>query len=243
MDQQKIGAFLKVLRKQKGLTQEQIAEKFNVSSRTVSRWENGNNMPDLDVLIEISDFYEVDLRELLDGERRSEKVNNENQEKEETVLKAVDYANTETERYTKRVHWLLLTGAIFWFVSSLIDHTVLNSNGVLSAISDFAEGAAIGMIICGIVFTSRYGQRIKAFKQRLKETIINFFLLDKTAYHQRARYIDAEPMNLWDTSQSSAQAVDLFYCFDKRCIACYIFPVKMGRLLSKMAMRHVNSIK
>lgn len=113
MDQQKIGAFLKVLRKQKGLTQEQIAEKFNVSSRTVSRWENGNNMPDLDVLIEISDFYEVDLRELLDGERRSEKVNNENQEKEETVLKAVDYANTETERYTKRVHWLLLTGAIF----------------------------------------------------------------------------------------------------------------------------------
>ena len=164
MDQQKIGAFLKVLRKQKGLTQEQIAEKFNVSSRTVSRWENGNNMPDLDVLIEISDFYEVDLR---DGERRSEKVNNENQEKEETVLKAVDYANTETERYTKRVHWLLLTGAIFWFVSSLIDHTVLNSNSVLSAISDFAEGAAIGMIICGIVFTSRYGQRIKAFKQRL----------------------------------------------------------------------------
>ena len=56
MDQQKIGAFLKVLRKQKGLTQEQIAEKFNVSSRTVSRWENGKNMPDLDVLIEISDF-------------------------------------------------------------------------------------------------------------------------------------------------------------------------------------------
>lgn len=54
MDQQKIGAFLKVLRKQKGLTQEQIAEKFNVSSRTVSRWENGNNMPDLDVLIEIA---------------------------------------------------------------------------------------------------------------------------------------------------------------------------------------------
>lgn len=164
MNQQKIGAFLKMLRKEKGLTQEQMAEKFNVSNRTVSRWENGNNMPDLDVLIEISDFYEVDLRELLDGERKSEKVNNE---KEETVLKAVDYANTEIERYTKRVHRLLLTGAIFWFVSSLINHTVLNSNAVLSAISNFAEGAAIGMIICGIVFTSRYGQRIKAFKQRL----------------------------------------------------------------------------
>ena len=167
MDQQKIGAFLKVLRKQKGLTQEQIAEKFNVSSRTVSRWENGNNMPDLDVLIEISDFYEVDLRELLDGERRSEKVNNENQEKEETVLKAVDYANTETERYTKRVHWLLLTGVIFWFVSSLISHTDLKNNVILDSISSFSEGAAIGLIFCVIVFTGRYGQRIRTFKQRL----------------------------------------------------------------------------
>ena len=94
-------------------------------------------------------------------------MNNENQEEEETVLKAVDYANTETERYTKRVHRLLLTGAILGFVSSLIDHTVSNSNVVLSAISNFAEGAAIGMILCGIIFTSRYGQRIKAFKQRL----------------------------------------------------------------------------
>ena len=44
MNQQKIGAFLKVLRKQKGLTQEQIAEKFNVSNRTVSRWENGGSL-------------------------------------------------------------------------------------------------------------------------------------------------------------------------------------------------------
>ena len=41
MDQQKIGKFLKYLRKDKGLTQEQLAEHFCVSSRTVSRWENG----------------------------------------------------------------------------------------------------------------------------------------------------------------------------------------------------------
>lgn len=58
------------------MTQEQIAEQFSVSSRTVSRWENGNNMPDLDILIEISDYYEVDLREILDGERKSEDMNN-----------------------------------------------------------------------------------------------------------------------------------------------------------------------
>lgn len=53
MDQKKIGKFLKGLRKQKGLTQEQLAEKFDVSNRTMSCWANGNNMPDSDVLIEI----------------------------------------------------------------------------------------------------------------------------------------------------------------------------------------------
>ena len=59
MDQKKIGAFLKALRAEKGLTQEQLAEKMLVSSRTVSRWETGSNLPDLSVLVEIADFYGV----------------------------------------------------------------------------------------------------------------------------------------------------------------------------------------
>ncbi len=164
MNQQKTGAFLKGLRKQKELTQEQLAEKFNVSTRTVSRWENGNNMPDLDILMELADFYEVDLRELLDGERKSETMNSESNE---TVIKAAEYASSETERYTKRVHRLLLTGAVFWFVSGLISHTALHDNAAMSIISDFCDGAAAGMIVCGILLTSRYGQRIKAFKRRL----------------------------------------------------------------------------
>lgn len=164
MNQQKIGTFLKKLRNEKGLTQEQFAEIFHVSNRTVSRWENGNNMPDLDILIEISDYYELDLRELLDGERKGETMN---RELEETVLKAVDYTNSETERYTKRIHWLLLIGAVLWFVSHLISHTDLAQNDIANAVSEFATGAACGMLICGIFFTSRYGQRLQAFKQRL----------------------------------------------------------------------------
>ena len=67
MDQIKIGAFLKELRNQKGLTQEQFAEIINVSNRTVSRWENGYHLPDLDVLLELAGYYGVDLQEILDG--------------------------------------------------------------------------------------------------------------------------------------------------------------------------------
>lgn len=87
MDTKKIGAFLKQCRKEKNLTQEQLAEKFGVSSRTVSRWETGSNMPDLSILVELADYYDMDLKELLDGER-SQPVN---QEMRETLDKVVDY--------------------------------------------------------------------------------------------------------------------------------------------------------
>ena len=77
MDQKKVGSFLKELRKEKGITQEQLAEKLNVSGRSVSRWETGNNMPDISLLVEIADFYDVDVREIIEGERKSEMMNEE----------------------------------------------------------------------------------------------------------------------------------------------------------------------
>ena len=72
MDQLKTGSFIKELRREMGFTQEQLAEKFSVSRRTVSRWETGNNLPDLDILMEMADYFNVDLRELFDGERKVE---------------------------------------------------------------------------------------------------------------------------------------------------------------------------
>ena len=83
MDQIKIGQYIADKRKSQSMTQEQLAEKIGVSRRTISRWETGNNMPDLDVLVELADFYSVDLREILNGERRNECMD---QEMKETVL-------------------------------------------------------------------------------------------------------------------------------------------------------------
>lgn len=71
MDTKKIGAFLKQCRKEKNLTQEQLAEKFGVSARTVSRWETGTNMPDLSILVELAEYYDIEIKELLDGEMSS----------------------------------------------------------------------------------------------------------------------------------------------------------------------------
>ena len=67
MDQSYIGQRLKTLRKEKGLTQEQLGERLGVSSRSVSRWENGVNLPDFDLLLELCRLYGVSLDELLKG--------------------------------------------------------------------------------------------------------------------------------------------------------------------------------
>lgn len=64
MDQKKVGLFLKTLRKEKNITQEVLAETLNVSGRTVSRWETGSNMPDISLLVELSEFYQVSISEI-----------------------------------------------------------------------------------------------------------------------------------------------------------------------------------
>lgn len=71
MDAKKIGAFLKELRNEKGMTQEQLGEKIGVSNKTISRWETGNYMPSVDCLNMLSDIYNISINEILAGERAS----------------------------------------------------------------------------------------------------------------------------------------------------------------------------
>ena len=69
MDQIKIGKFIAALRKEKGLTQEQLGEKLGVTNKTISRWENGNYMPNVEMLSLLSKEFDVSINELISGER------------------------------------------------------------------------------------------------------------------------------------------------------------------------------
>ena len=164
MDQIKIGKYLQELRKERGLTQEQLAEHVGVARRTISRWETGSNMPDLDILIELSDFYDVDLRELLSGERRSEQMD---KEMKDTVLQVADYSNEEKARLLRRMHWLFIAGLAGFVVFLIITVAGLDKTSPYEGIGSFGLGIAFGMVILGVIFTSRYAARIRAFKQRL----------------------------------------------------------------------------
>lgn len=69
MDMVKIGRFLAILRREKSLTQEQLGEQLGVTNKTISRWETGVYLPPVEMLLEMSKFYDVSLNELLAGER------------------------------------------------------------------------------------------------------------------------------------------------------------------------------
>ena len=69
MDQIKIGKFIAALRKDKGLMQEQLGEKLGVTNKTISRWENGNYMPDVEMLSLLSKEFGVSINELISGEQ------------------------------------------------------------------------------------------------------------------------------------------------------------------------------
>ena len=90
MDQTKIGSFIRELRKEKGLTQEQFAQKFNVTQKSVSRWEPGRNMPDLSILQDIAEELDVSVIELLNGEKCA--AENEKETKK-VILQLIDFSS------------------------------------------------------------------------------------------------------------------------------------------------------
>ena len=117
MDMKKTGAFLKTLRKEKKYTQEELAEYLNVSNRTVSRWETGTNLPDIGLLVQLSDFYGVDVRELIDGERKSELKNKESQD---SIKKVAEYSRLKEKILIRRIILVVVLGIVAWCVSLAI---------------------------------------------------------------------------------------------------------------------------
>lgn len=166
MDQMKIGAFLKKLRKEKNLTQEQLAEQFNVSGRTVSRWETGINMPDISILVNLAEFYNVSIPEIIDGERKSEKMN---EEVKETVLKLSDYAETINQKIKIKLFCLTIAALLGMIAFLVIETLGLNTpDSLYEYIASAGLGLDFGMLIVIAMYLSGVLGKIKARRMKLK---------------------------------------------------------------------------
>lgn len=173
MNQQKIGFFLKHLRKGKGLTQEQLAEHFYVSSRTVSRWETGSNMPDVDTLIELADFYDVDIREIIDGERKNENMDSETKD---TLKRVAEYATEESNKRKERLRILLAGSTCLMLISYMLfgsEHKgILNGmipEEICGDIMSFVIGLAIAALALYALHCLGAFETIGTWKKRRKE--------------------------------------------------------------------------
>lgn len=163
MNQMQIGAFLRELRKEKNVTQEQLAELFGVSNRTVSRWETGKNLPDLSLLLSLAAFYEVSTEELLQGAR----VSDRGAPTEATVQQVAEYSEQERAAFSRRLHRLFLAGIGGFLLFILVEYFQQGDNPWIGYVSEMGLGMAFGMLIVGAIFTGRRAARIRAAKLEL----------------------------------------------------------------------------
>lgn len=159
MDQKKIGRFLKELRKEKGLTQEQFAEKLNVSSRTVSRWETGSNMPDISLLVEIAEFYDTNIPEIINGERKSEKMNEEVKEVAESMS---NYAGAEKKNIVKNIRGLSFIGLAAFVIHSLLEVTgIFQKSTLLEYLYVYSESLIYVTVLLIPLYTTGLLEKIQ----------------------------------------------------------------------------------
>ncbi len=130
MDALKIGSFLKELRKQKGLTQAEVADYLYVSPKTISRWENGDGIPDINILTDIADFYGITVDELLRGERKKIE-DNKNTEIKPDYERKLNSLNKYLFVSLGILGFLIILGVILGFVINEEIALVLSILGII----------------------------------------------------------------------------------------------------------------
>ncbi len=118
MNQEKIGKFIAKCRKEKKLTQSELAEKLGVTDKSIGNWENGRNMPDLSLFKPLCDILDITINDLLSGEKISgEKY----QEKfEENIVNTIDYSTKRINKYSNVIGLLFVIFGLFISISAVM---------------------------------------------------------------------------------------------------------------------------
>ena len=172
MDTIKIGNLLRELRKEKNLTQEQLADVFNVSARTVSRWETGSNMPDISILVEIADYYDLDVREILNGER-----SNALPAGSSSIKDIAEYADKDKEKLAVKTRLYAIAGII-----GIITYLCLRAFGnpdsiIINLIASLSLVAVYAALASSLIYTSNRLQTLqRKLKMKLKKNLLLIIL-------------------------------------------------------------------
>ena len=172
MNQKKIGSFLKELRKEKGITQEEFAENLNVSGRTVSRWETGVNMPDISLLVDIAEFFNVSIPEIINGERKSEIMEKEVKEVAEAMS---NYAGAEKSVILKRVKLISIIGLISLVIGLVMEAINYDSMiPIYECMKGTCLGFGVGALATMVLYTTGILEKIKNRKSKQMKIVAIF---------------------------------------------------------------------
>lgn len=163
MDQEKIGKFISKCRKEKNITQSELAEKLGVTDRSISNWETGKNMPDLSLFRPLCELLNISINELLSGE----KINKEEYQSkfEENIINTISYSNKKIEQKNKIIGLILLMFGV-----------LLSTLGLMAFNPD--THACSFSIVIGIVFSTIGFYELIKSKSYLKNLIflVGFFV-------------------------------------------------------------------
>lgn len=163
MNQKHIGTFLKELRLEHGWTQQQLADQIGVSNRSVSRWETGSTMPDLSLLVMLSELYEISVDEILDGERKGDDMIDNT-----TMGKVADYNAQINERKDRRMTVLFSIAFVMFVGYCIIEANGLADTAPWSNVAEACLGFVAGILACGVLYASGRMQQIAKAKLRLR---------------------------------------------------------------------------
>ena len=108
MDKEKTGQLITELRKEKGMTQKQLAEALNVTDKAVSKWERGLSFPDISMLEPISELLGVSIMEILAGERQDADEPMTREDAQELVNASVELGNEEIRHKKERSRLIII---------------------------------------------------------------------------------------------------------------------------------------
>lgn len=136
INMEKFGDFIARLRREKGITQKELAEKLYISNKAVSKWERGLSMPDISLLEPLADFLGVTVTELLHGERQEERASAEMTEAENaSLLERLEENAEENRRLLQKTKKKRLILYFSCFVLAWIEVALLYWQGYRAGIS------------------------------------------------------------------------------------------------------------
>lgn len=186
MDIVKIGKYIAENRRKKKMTQEQLAEKLGVTSKTISRWENGNYMPDISMLKPLSEELGITLNDLLSGEKvEKEKY----QEKlEENIINTIDYSNKNVIKKNNSMGLLLV---IFGILCTITAMSIFPSDSSWGGVYSVFGGIISLIGICKLTHTIKYWKRLLICSAYLIVFMIALVIIDYLSVitiHQAPRF-------------------------------------------------------